>query len=92
MVQNVVVALIVAAAALFVARRFLPAAIRNPLLARMAGAARATHLPSLARRLDPASAAADGCGSGCGSCGGCATPAAPRQVVRLNRPPLGSDS
>jgi hypothetical protein len=92
MVQNIVVGLIVAAALLFVARRFVPAAIRDPLLARMAGAARAAHLPRVAQRLDPAGRTGGGCGSGCGSCGGCGSSAASpekRHVVRITS---GSDT
>lgn len=85
MVQDAVVALIVLAAVLFVLRRFLPAAIRDPLLARMAGAARDAHLPRVAQRLDPSFRAAAGCGSGCGSCGGCGTPQAAPAVPRVVR-------
>lgn len=84
MMQNLVVALIVVAAVLFAAWRFVPAAVREPLLLRMAGAARAARLPRVAQRLDRAVRVSGGCGSGCGSCGGCPKP--------RTRPPLGSDS
>ena len=75
MVDAIVVGLIVGAALLYVAGRWLPAALRHPLARGAARAARRAGLPGLAARLEP-KAGSSGCGSGCANCGDCPQPLA----------------
>ncbi|WP_426189894.1 DUF6587 family protein [Massilia sp. DWR3-1-1] len=70
MMQTLIVALIVVAAALHVARKYLPAGWREKLVYALRG--RGTRPSRLANWVDTAS----GCGSGCDTCKSCATPAA----------------
>lgn len=67
--QEIIVALIVACAAFVVARRYLPASARNALRTWSAKAANKLGWPSMANKLT--AAAAQDCGSGCGSCKSC---------------------
>ncbi len=77
MLQNIVVALIVAAALVSVGRRFLPAKLRAALALRLDGGLRAARLPALADRLQPRAQSGAGCDTGCASCDNCGpTPAA----------------
>jgi hypothetical protein len=82
MLQNVVVALIVVVAVLYVGNKYLPARWRQNLLYRLRQ--RGTGETKLAKWL----ATDAGCGSGCKTCGSCAdTPAAPengKKVIKLH--------
>ena len=69
MLQNLIVALIVIAAALHVARKYLPAAWRQKLVYRLA--ARGASQSRMAKWLNTET----GCGSGCETCKSCADPA-----------------
>ena len=76
MLQTLIVALIVIAAAGYSAWKLAPAALRNALAARSGAIARASGASeTLARRIEikavTAAASAGGCGS-CGPCKGCA--------------------
>ena len=69
LMQDLIVALIVVAAAVYVARKYLPAGVRQKMVyvLRRRGAAPAR----LAGWLDTSAS----CGSGCDTCKACATPA-----------------
>jgi hypothetical protein len=69
MVQNLIVALIVIAAALYVARKYLPAGVRQKLVYRLA--ARGASQSRMAKWLNTET----GCGSGCDTCKACDDPA-----------------
>jgi hypothetical protein len=76
MLQTLIVALIVIAAAGYSAWKLAPASLRNALAARSGAIARASGASeTLARRIEikavTAAASAGGCGS-CGPCKGCA--------------------
>jgi len=85
MMQNLVVALIVLAAAIHVARKYLPASLREKIVYRLRG--RGTRSSRLAEWIDVSS----GCGSGgCNTCKSCApgeeSKAAPTEhVIRIVR-------
>lgn len=70
MIQNLIVALIVVAAALSVARKYLPASWRQRLVYWLA--ARGASQPRVAAWLNTDTS----CGSGCDTCKACAEPAA----------------
>ena len=80
MLQNLIVALIVGACALYAGGRYLPAGLRQRIVYRLArGGARQA---ALAKLLDTESS----CGGGCSSCQACATPdepAAPASSARV---------
>ncbi|SFG38933.1 hypothetical protein SAMN05518865_111190 [Duganella sp. CF458] len=88
--QEIIVGIIVAAAALHAARKYLPAAWRQQIVYALSR--RGLSQEKLARFFNTESS----CGSGCGSCGGCgdapapSAPAAPpsdggpaRRVIRI---------
>jgi hypothetical protein len=67
MIQNLIVALIVIAAAVYVARKYLPASLREKIVYRLRG--QGTRSSRLAEWIDVSS----GCGSGgCNTCKSCA--------------------
>lgn len=66
MLEYVIVGLIVAAAAFYTARKYMPAAWRKKLSYRVGGSN-----SKLGRMVNPD----PGCGSGCDSCKACAAPA-----------------
>jgi hypothetical protein len=70
--QQLIVGVIVAAAAFVVARRYLPQALQNWLRVTVAGAARKLHLDALVHKLEAATAAATAAKSGSACGGGCA--------------------
>ena len=73
MLQNLIVALIVLAAAVYVARKYLPASLREKMVYRLRG--KGTRSSRLAEWIDVSS----GCGSGgCNTCKSCATDDAPK--------------
>lgn len=72
MVQYLVVGLIVLFAALYAAGKYLPVALRRKLVYRFSDG---SGQGWLARWLDKES----GCGSGCDTCGSCATAPMPEQ-------------
>jgi hypothetical protein len=81
MVQNLVVALIVLAAALYVARKYMPAGWRQKLVYWLA--ARGASQAKLAAWLNTESS----CGSGCDTCKSCAQPepeATSRPVIKIH--------
>jgi hypothetical protein len=79
MVQNVMVALIVVAAALYVARKYLPAGWRAKLVYLLS--ARGASQAKVARWLN----AESHCGSGCDTCKACAQPAPTERVIKIVR-------
>ena len=83
MVQNLIVALIVAACALYIARKYMPAGLRQKLVYALAK--RGVDETKAARWFGTEAS----CGSGCDSCKACATPdpVAPNghKVISLKR-------
>ena len=69
--QTLIVALIVAAAVLHFSTRYLPAAMRRAILRGLVRCGRSEEKMSQLFKVAP------GCGSGCGACGSCDTPAPP---------------
>ena len=69
--QTLIVALIVAAAVLHFSTRYLPAAMRRAIVRGLVRCGLYEEKMSLLFKVAP------GCGSGCGSCGSCDTPAPP---------------
>ena len=79
MVQNIVVALIVLAAALYVARKYMPAGWRQKLVYALA--ARGASQSKMASWLGTESS----CGSGCDTCKACAEPEpADKRVIKIH--------
>jgi hypothetical protein len=88
MIQNVIVAVIVVFAALYVARKYLPKSWRQKLVYRLRrnGADNGQNAARVAQWLDTRSS----CDSGCDTCGSCETssdaPAAPTEhVIKIVR-------
>ena len=83
MIENLIVALIVVLAALYVAAKYLPAGWRQRLVYLLTR--RGAGHSKLARWLHTESS----CGSGCDSCKSCADPVAPepgaQRVIKLHR-------
>ena len=79
MIQNVIVALIVVAAALYVARKYLPKSWRTQLVYRLS--ARGASQTKVAKWLNTESS----CGSGCDTCKACADPAPTEHVIKIVR-------
>jgi hypothetical protein len=72
MMQETIVALIVAYAAWAVAKRYAPKLLRAWVRSTAATAAKRVGLVRFADKLQAASpASASSCGDGCGTCGGC---------------------
>ena len=69
--QTIIVALIVAAAVLHFSTRYLPAAMRRAIVRGLVRCGLNEEKMSQLFKVAP------GCGSGCGSCGSCDTPAPP---------------
>ena len=69
--QTLIVALIVAAAVLHFSTRYLPAAMRRAIVRGLVRCGLNEEKMSQLFKIAP------GCGSGCGSCGSCDTPAPP---------------
>jgi hypothetical protein len=69
MMQEIVVGLIVAVAALVVARRYAPKAVKRAIRVGAVRAARTLGWNSLAARLAQQAEAGASCGGGCGNCG-----------------------
>ena len=93
MIQNMIVAVIVVCAALYVARKYLPVRWRQKLVYKLRrnGADNGAGAARVAQWLDTRSS----CDSGCDTCGSCATsseassdaPAAPTEhVIKVVRP------
>ena len=80
MMDALVVGVIVVAASVYAAVKFLPAALVNAWRRRLAQGARRGGVPALARSLETKAADA-GCGSGCATCGSCADNAQETRVV-----------
>ncbi len=93
MMQNLVVALMVAAAAVYVARRYAPKRLTRKTSAWLAAMLAGIGWGRAAEVLSRESPAGKSCGSGCGSCGACGdesapatgTPGATRAVVTFHR-------
>jgi hypothetical protein len=91
MIQNLVVAIMVIAAAAFVARRYGPPWLARKLSAWLAATLAMFGLKRAAAALSREAPGGKSCGSGCGSCGACATPAVPatlapgESVVKFHR-------
>jgi hypothetical protein len=79
MMQNVVVAVIVAFAALYVARKYMPAGWRQKLVFLLA--ARGASQSKMAQWLNTESS----CGSGCDKCKACAQPEPNEKVIKIVR-------
>jgi hypothetical protein len=79
MMQQVLVALIVACAFFAVARRYMPRALRQMLRRRIAHAASRLGWHGVARKLETAAPAAPSCADGCDTCGGCSSGDAPKE-------------
>ena len=77
MIQNLAVALIVGAAAIYVVRRYGPRWLARKLGAWLAAALAMIGWDRAAEVLSLESPAGKSCGSGCGSCGACGEEAAP---------------
>ena len=75
MIQNLIVAAIVAFAALYVARKYLPRSWRTKLVYLLA--ARGASQSKMAQWLNTESS----CGSGCDTCKACAEPEPPTERV-----------
>ncbi len=71
MMQNLIVALIVFAAAVYVARRYAPKRVGRKLSAWLGAAFAMLGWGGAAEVLTRESPAGKSCGSGCGSCGAC---------------------
>ena len=69
--QTIIVALIVAAAVLHFSTKYLPAAMRRAIVRGLVRCGLNEEKMSQLFKVAP------GCGSGCGSCGSCDTPAPP---------------
>ena len=69
--QTLIVALIVAAAVLHFSTRYLPAAMRRAIVRGLVRCGLSEEKMAKVFKVAP------GCGSGCGSCGSCDTPAPP---------------
>jgi hypothetical protein len=80
MMDALVVGVIVVAASVYAAVKFLPAALVNSWRRRLAQGARRAGVPALARSLETKVADA-GCGSGCATCGSCADNTQETRVV-----------
>lgn len=79
MLEYIVVGVIVAAAAFYAARRFMPASWRRRMAYRLGG-----RESKLANLLNPD----PGCGSGCDSCKACAEPEpepAQRRIITIHK-------
>lgn len=74
MLQQIIVALIVLAAAWVVLRKYLPKPLRRHAAAVIASVARRAGAVRLSRWLETDLPAGSSCADGCGSCGNCATP------------------
>ncbi len=91
MIQNFIVALIVFAAAVYVARRYAPKRVGRKLSAWLAAALSMIGWGAAANVLTRESPAGKSCGSGCGSCGACGDETAPaatpatHAVVKFHR-------
>jgi hypothetical protein len=79
MMQNVIVALIVVLAALYVARKYLPSSWRTKLVYALS--ARGASQARVARWLNTESS----CGSGCDTCKACAQPQPAEHVIKIVR-------
>ena len=79
MVQNVIVGLIVVVAALYVARKYLPAGWRTKLVYFFT--ARGASQAKMARLLGTGAS----CGSGCDTCKACAEPEPNSKVIKIVR-------
>ncbi|MDB5936732.1 MAG: hypothetical protein JWQ01_4076 [Massilia sp.] len=80
MVQNLIVAVIVAAAALYVARKYMPAGWRQKLVYLLT--ARGASQSKMAQWLNTQSS----CGSGCETCKSCAEPEpTSKRVIKIVR-------
>ena len=79
MIQNVIVALIVVLAALYVARKYLPASWRTKLVYLLS--ARGASQAKAVRWLNTESS----CGSGCDTCKACADPEPTERVIKIVR-------
>ena len=77
MIQNLVVALMVSAAAIYVARRYGPKWLTRKVSAWLAAVLAMIGWGRAAEVLSRESPAGKSCGSGCGSCGACGDEAAP---------------
>ncbi|MBV8666315.1 MAG: hypothetical protein JO269_07520 [Burkholderiaceae bacterium] len=69
--QEFIVAVIVACAALVVAKRYAPAALKRATRSRAAKAASRLGWNKLAAKIEQQAEAGASCADGCGSCGGC---------------------
>jgi uncharacterized membrane protein len=79
MLQNLIVAVIVVLAALYVARKYLPASWRTKLVYLLA--ARGASQSKMAQWLNTESS----CGSGCDTCKACAEPEPNEKVIKIVR-------
>jgi hypothetical protein len=77
MMQQIVVALIVACAAVAVLQRYAPKAFKRAARISTVRAAKAIGWQSLADKLAQQAETGASCGDGCGSCGNCGTTSAP---------------
>ena len=86
MMQEWIVALIVVCATAFVVRRYASRNMRDAARATIARAARKLGWMRFATRFENVPQPSAGCGSGCGTCGGCAAPAGEtKSIVRISR-------
>lgn len=69
--QAVIITAIVGLCAVQMLRKLMPNLSRDVQL-KGAEALRHAGMPGIARKLEPVASKDDGCGSGCGSCKGCA--------------------
>ena len=84
MMQNLIVALMVIAAAIYVARRYGPKWLARKTSAWLAAALAMLGWRRAAEALNRESPAGKSCGSGCGSCGACGDDAAPAAMPAAN--------
>ena len=75
MIQNIIVGLFVAMAAVVVIRRYSPGAAKRAVRIGVGRLAGALGWNTLAQRLALQAEAVASCGTGCGSCGNCASSA-----------------
>ncbi len=78
-IQQLIVGVIVASAAFFVGKRYLPNQLQHWVRSAIAGLAHKLHFEALAQKLDatPAPKAAAGCDVGCSACNNCVSAESP---------------